>query len=34
VIDGATAMAMTIVHHWLGEALRREARAAFEAAPV
>ncbi len=33
VIDGAKAMAMTVLDYWLDAALRRDARAAFEATP-
>lgn len=33
VIDGAKAMAMTIVDYWLQDSLRRATRAAFEATP-
>lgn len=34
VIDGAKAMAMTVLDFWLDEAMRGDARAAFEAAPA
>lgn len=34
VIDGAKAMAMTIIDYWLDDCLRRETRAAFEATPL